>query len=112
MHQLYQESDAVRTRLRLRRLYEAALRRRAANVVRSIIGLVVNIVTPVAGALPLSAQTYLRDHVALFKDLDPRTVTSASAIYLLAFSLIGLGDIIGGTILAEGIGITYPFPRQ
>lgn len=69
-------------------------------------------IIPVVGVLPLSAQLYLRDHVAVFKRLDLRLAVSASALYLLAFSLVGLNDILGGTILAEGISITYPFPQK
>ena len=37
---------------------------------------------------------------------------SASAIYLLAFGLLGLYEVMEGTILLDGIGITYPFPQK
>lgn len=72
----------------------------------------VNYVIPVAGVLPLPSQIYLRDHSPLFKVLDPRSAVSASAIYLLVLGLMGLGDIVTGTILADGLSITYPFPQK
>lgn len=72
----------------------------------------INYAVPIAGLMPLSLQYYLRDQLALFRSLDPRSAVSASAIYLLAFALLGLQDMLSGTLLVDGIRITYPFPQK
>lgn len=113
MSQLDRERAAAKANIQLKRAREVTLARPTVNLLVALNSFVVNIVAPIAGVLPLSFQTYLRDQsMVLFRQLDPRTAVSASAIYLLAFSLIGINDIIGGTILAEGISITYPFPQK
>ena len=111
MNQLHQNSD-IQYRTRLKQVRETSLNRRVSKTLGTMANLLVNYCVPVAGLLPLTAQIYLRDHTLIFKQLEPRAVVSASAIILLAFGMLGLYDIIGGTILIEGIGITYPFPQK
>ena len=94
------------------RRHEINLKRRLSTAVNGFIGLVINYALPVAGLMPLALQHYMRDQIPLFRQLDPRSAVSASAIYLLAFALLGLYDITTGTLLVDGIRITYPFPQK
>lgn len=102
----------MRERLRLKRVHELSLGRQIANTAYALIGTVVNFIAPLAGLMPLSFQHYLRDQWSIFRQLEPKSAVSASAIYLLAFALLGLGDIVGGTLLIDGIRISYPFPQK
>ena len=108
-YRLCQRTQARRTIRHREDQYE---KQRVFNTYNGLLSLAINFAVPVVGLLPMSWQIYLRDQVALLQRLDPKSAVSASAIYVLAFSVLGLIEIYTGTLLANGISITYPFPQK